>query len=284
MPSNENQTDSFELTTIQDPIEEEGGRGTAITCDLDASVQCETTNGESCSFAEVPAADRMCQDAPTQLVWKYTGGNCSSSSAQSTFICEDLVAGGTASASSVFIELHGEEPEEIYYQGYANITETGYLDSIIELNLPFPTQMANLFIHIRKDDQSGDLLQMIVIPNVCHPQDGLVIGSTYGAIQFVGYQTESKSVQGFAHLEWTFVARSEAGLDLTVKTATVVLEKENQSFTSGMSLSPLEEATFTSYKTITLHEPNVYSGAVTVVATGSDGAECAATATSYIYV
>lgn len=282
IPSDEPLKVIEKLLPDDDPIS--GGGGGAITCDLDASIACETTDGEACSFSPVSSEDLMCKDSPTQLSWLYKGGNCTSSTSDSSFICQDLADGGPTSASAVFIEIHGEESEEVYYQGFASRTQTGSLDSIIELNRAFSTPMENIFIHIKRDDPSGELLQMLVIPNVCDSQNGLIVGNTYGALQFGGYQTTIKSVQGFKHLEWTFTARSEAGLDLTVKMATVVLGKDMKTFNAGATLSPGEEATFVTDETIVLGESGLFSGAVTVVAEGSDGMECAAAAASYIYV
>lgn len=267
-----------ELSSDDDPL---GGGKKDITCDLDATIECETMDGEACLFSHIPSEDEMCQGSPSQLSWVYKGGDCTGSSDR-TVICEDLVDGGPSTADSVFIEIHGEEPEEVYYQGYANSTKVGSLDSIIELNRPFSKPMEHIFVHIKRTGQNGELLQMLVLPNACHPKKGLVIGNTYGALQFGGYTTATKSVQGYKHLEWTFAATSEAGLNLTVKTATAVLGSNVMTFRSGESLSPGQEASFVCYETISLGKADLFSGAVTVIAQGSDGMECAAAAASYI--
>jgi len=281
MPSDEKIPVVEELLPGEDPISEARA---PITCDLDASILCETIDGGACAFSQVPAQDMMCQDSPTKLIWLYEGGNCSNSSSGSAFICEDTVEGWQSNATSVYIEIHGEESDELYYQGLMNHTQTGTLNNIIELARAFSVPMENIFVHIKTDDVNHELLQMLVIPNACHPQEGLVIGKTYGALQFGGYQTASKLAQGFEHLEWTFIAQSDTGLDLSVKTATAVVDGEMQTFKPGVTLSQGEEVAFTSYKTIALHESRTFSGAVTFVAEGLDGMECAAAAASYIFV
>lgn len=258
---------------------EEKGQIT-IMCDLDASIQCETMDGAECSFSPISKTDMMCQEAPHKLTWLYKGGSCK---AGSSIACNDVVLGGPISQSFVHIKIHGEEPDEIYFQDIISSPRSGFLDDIVELNREFTIPTETIYVSIENDD---GLLQFLEIPNVCHPTKGLVVGETYGALQFAGYETKKKSIQGFQHLEWSIVVRSEAGLDLTVKKAAVVLGDETKTIKSGQLLGPREEVTFTSRQTISLPVGGsaMYSGAVTVLGVGTDKEECAAAAASYINV
>lgn len=270
-----------ELMPDDNPID---GSRDNITCDLDATIECETTEGEPCLFSHIPPKDAMCQDSPILLSWIYKGLECGNSTRSLSFVCEDLVDGWPTFESSVYIEIHGEEADELYYQGFARKPQKGALDSIIHLNRTFSNPTENLFVHIKSSNQNGELLQILAFPQACDSQEGLVIGDHYGALQFGSYVTNTKSVQGFKHLEWTFAATSEAGRELTIKTATVVVNGMNKTFSSGAPLSPGEEASFVYFETISLGEADMFSGAVVVVGEGADLRECAATAASYFEV
>jgi hypothetical protein len=84
-----------------------------IMCDLDASIQCKTMDGAECLFLPISKTDMMCQEAPHKLTWLYMGGSCN---ARSSIACNNIVPGGTISQSFVHIKIHGEEPDEIYFQ------------------------------------------------------------------------------------------------------------------------------------------------------------------------
>ncbi len=252
------------LGFIDEPDSDEetiGGRAQfPITCDLDASIQCETMDGAECSFSPISRNDMMCQEAPTKLMWLYKGPNLSST-------------------TSVNVRIHGEESDEIYFEGHVSSPRTGYLDSVVELDREFTIPMETIYVYIGNDSA-------LKIPNLCHPKKGAVIGETFGVLQFAGYETKTKSVRGFRHLEWSFAARSEAGHGLTVKKATVVFGEQTKTIEAGLSLGPHEEVSFTSRQTISLPVGGsaIYSGAVTVLAVGTDKEECAAAAASYINV
>jgi hypothetical protein len=101
---------------------------------------------------------------------------------------------------------------------------------------------------------------------------------------------KKKLIQGFQHLEWSFLLleASEAGLNLTVRKATVVLGDETKTIKSGQLLGPHEEVTFTSRQTISLPVGGsaMYSGALPFWEWEEqpDKEECAAAAASYIKV
>ena len=246
------------------------------TCSIEATVECIFDDNISCSNLTVIAPESLTcvlSNGPTELGWIYRGTNCND--ATTDFNCTD-VNGGPNENPFVNVLMRNSAGEEIFQELGVTLDETIVIPS--SNGSPLDDEMS-VTIFTGADEMDGVLQVMSGIQTGCNDGDNLILGTSYGALEFTSYRNDEEFVQAIQPVEWRYSVINSGSLEVLVNEVASVANDEPFLQTPNASLEVGESFTFSVPGEVSLIDAGTFTGQVFAIATSpSDGAACGASA------
>jgi len=143
---------------------------------------------------DIPQFETRCDDTPTQLTIRYTGGDCDDSVNQQDeedlFYCQDLEGGPTTTACMVVKDIRGGST--VYYDDEVDSTSNEPILLTAE-DGEFLEPNVNVTIYRDCDSKEfDDTLQTLVFHTSCN--EVLFLGDRYGSVEIIGFENDEQGV------------------------------------------------------------------------------------------
>ena len=109
------------------------------SCNLEIEVDCTVPDFGGVDCDSIPALTQICEDRPSEMTFRYNGGDCSQSfniQPRSLFTCEDFAGGNpTKPGALTFIQAFQLGGGDIYFEGLVPVGENFNLTGNIGSNM-----------------------------------------------------------------------------------------------------------------------------------------------------